>query len=55
METSTRRPLGPSVAFNMNYFRPHTFALEAEPEVAAFLARAVESSWLSRLVPSLGT
>lgn len=30
---------GPSVAFNMNYFRPHTFALEAEPEVAAFLAR----------------
>ncbi len=32
-------PGGPSVAFNMNYFRPHTFALEAEPEVAAFLAR----------------
>lgn len=32
-------PAGPSVAFNMNYFRPHTFALEAEPEVAAFLAR----------------
>lgn len=26
-----------SVAFNMNYIRPHVFAVEAEPEVAAFL------------------
>jgi hypothetical protein len=25
------------VAFNLNYFRPHPFALEAEPEVAAFV------------------
>jgi hypothetical protein len=24
------------VAFNLNYFRPHVFGLEAEPEVAAF-------------------
>ncbi len=24
-------------AFNLNYFRPHVFALEAEPEVAAFV------------------
>lgn len=32
-------PGGPSVAFNLNYFRPHTFALEAEPAVAAFLAQ----------------
>lgn len=32
-------PGRPSVAFNMNYFRPHTFALEAEPAIAAFLAR----------------
>lgn len=24
-------------AFNLNYLRPHTFALEAEPEVAAFV------------------
>jgi hypothetical protein len=24
-------------AFNLNYFRPHIFALEAEPEVAAFV------------------
>jgi hypothetical protein len=30
---------GPYVAFNINYFRPHTFGLEAELEVAAFLAR----------------
>ncbi len=28
----------PCVAFNLNFVRPHTFALEAEPEVAAFLA-----------------
>jgi hypothetical protein len=27
------------VAFNLNYFRPHPFGLEAEPEVAAFVAR----------------
>lgn len=26
------------VAFNLNYFRPHIFGLEAEPEVAAFVA-----------------
>ncbi|WP_394825758.1 hypothetical protein [Pendulispora albinea] len=25
------------IAFNMNFFRPHVFALEAEPEVAAFV------------------
>ena len=25
------------VAFNLNYFRPHVFGLEAEPEVAAFV------------------
>jgi len=25
------------VAFNINYFRPHVFGLEAEPEVAAFV------------------
>jgi hypothetical protein len=25
------------VAFNLNFFRPHPFALEAEPEVAAFV------------------
>jgi hypothetical protein len=25
------------VAFNLNYFRPHPFALEAEPEVAGFV------------------
>src|SRR6266481_6601745 len=24
-------------SFNMNYFRPHVFGLEAEPEVAAFV------------------
>ena len=29
----------PYVAFNINYFRPRSFALEAEVEVAAFLAR----------------
>ena len=27
----------PHVAFNLNYFRPHIFALEAEPELAAFV------------------
>jgi hypothetical protein len=27
------------VSFNLNYFRPHPFGLEAEPEVAAFVAR----------------
>ncbi|MDP3735760.1 MAG: hypothetical protein Q8R02_00125 [Hyphomonadaceae bacterium] len=27
----------PAVVFNLNYVRPHIFALEAEPEVAAFL------------------
>ncbi len=32
-------PNGPCVAFSINYFRPHTFGLEAELEVAAFLAR----------------
>jgi hypothetical protein len=32
-------PRQPHVAFNLNFFRPHTFALEAEPEIAAFLAR----------------
>jgi len=33
-ESSSYRP----VVFNMNYFRPHAFGLEAEPEVAAFVA-----------------
>jgi hypothetical protein len=28
-----------SVAFNINYFRPHVFALEAEPELTAFMQR----------------
>jgi hypothetical protein len=28
----------PHVAFNMNFFRPHIFGLEAAPEVAAFVA-----------------
>lgn len=28
----------PHVAFNLNFFRPHAFALEAEPEVAALVA-----------------
>jgi len=32
-------PKGPYVSFNVNYFRPHAFGLEAELEVAAFLAR----------------
>ncbi|MBN3765267.1 hypothetical protein [Burkholderia sp. Ac-20365] len=27
------------VSFNINYFRPHVFALEAEPELSAFVAR----------------
>lgn len=27
------------LSFNMNYFRPHSFGLEAEPEVAAFVER----------------
>jgi hypothetical protein len=27
----------PYIAFNLNYARPHTFGLEAEPELAAFL------------------
>lgn len=30
--------LDENVAFSLNYFRPHTFGLEAEPEVAAFVA-----------------
>jgi len=29
---------GGSVAFNMNYLRPHIFGLEAAPELAAFIA-----------------
>ena len=28
-----------TVAFNMNYYRPHFFALEAEPEIRAFVDR----------------
>jgi hypothetical protein len=28
----------PHVAFNLNFYRPHVFALEAEPEVAALIA-----------------
>jgi hypothetical protein len=27
------------IAFNLNYFRPHVFGLEAEPEVRAFIER----------------
>lgn len=27
------------IAFNLNYFRPHIFGLEAEPEVSAFVER----------------
>lgn len=27
------------LAFNLNYFRPHAFALEAEPEVAKFISK----------------
>lgn len=30
-------PGAPFVAFNMNYARPHVFALEAEPEIGAFV------------------
>jgi hypothetical protein len=30
-------PSPPHIAFNLNYYRPHTFGLEAEPEIAAFL------------------
>lgn len=30
--------LDAGVSFNLNYFRPHIFALEAEPELAAFVA-----------------
>jgi hypothetical protein len=29
----------PRVSFNINYFRPHVFGLEAEPELRAFVAR----------------
>src|SRR5262249_38215064 len=39
-ETVDHEPETPPVlpiAFNMNYFRPHVFGLEAEPEVAAFV------------------
>jgi hypothetical protein len=32
-----KRAQGEYVAFNLNYFRPHTFGLEAEPEVSAFV------------------
>jgi len=31
--------IGSHIAFNINFYRPHIFALEAEPEIAAFLAR----------------
>jgi hypothetical protein len=42
IETSPEQEEGeeqrsPHVVFNLNFYRPHTFALEAEPEVAAFL------------------
>jgi hypothetical protein len=30
-------PRPPHIAFNLNFYRPHIFALEAEPEVDAFL------------------
>ena len=39
-EPAVDEPPDPSllpVAFNLNYFRPHPFGLEAEPEVAAFV------------------
>ena len=38
-EAKAGRPLAFPATFNMNYFRPHTFGLEAEPEVAAFVQR----------------
>lgn len=38
-EEDAEPPLQPHVAFNLNFFRPHIFGLEAEPEIAAFLAR----------------
>lgn len=34
-EVAGLRPAG--VSFNLNYFRPHVFGLEAEPEVTAFV------------------
>src|SRR5579872_2020750 len=34
--TQSEKPLLP-VSFNLNFVRPHTFALEAEPEVAQFV------------------
>jgi hypothetical protein len=33
----TDDPLVAPLAFNLNYFRPHVFGLEAEPQVAAFV------------------
>lgn len=35
-EDGEAAPRPPHVAFNLNYNRPHVFALEAEPEVTAF-------------------
>ena len=35
-KTKLTRSLFP-VSFNLNYFRPHVFSLEAEPELAAFV------------------
>jgi hypothetical protein len=36
-EAPPRAPNTAPIAFNLNYFRPHTFGLEAEPEVAALV------------------
>lgn len=40
-EASVEQSTGPQrrIAFNLNYFRPHIFGLEAEPEVSAFVER----------------
>lgn len=36
-DSSEEDDVNHSVSFNMNYFRPHYFALEAEPEVSKFI------------------
>ncbi|QCP52451.1 hypothetical protein FAZ95_25110 [Trinickia violacea] len=38
-EVPNEQGTGPQrrIAFNLNYFRPHIFGLEAEPEVSAFV------------------
>jgi hypothetical protein len=39
LDEDDEEPRPPHIAFNINYFRPHIFGLEAEPELAAFLER----------------